>query len=164
MKPLEEPPERPPLPVARETWSFRRLIPSLGFVALVSIHEVLGCVAAILWYHDRSFVPMQVAWYCAWEFAVLAYFFANHLRIRGSLSRARLAAFWALQAAWFALGLWCYAAVFAAQAFAVEGVGGWLALAYLWAALAEDLGRPRPGRKNDDSYFSEIFKNPMTRE
>ena len=164
MNPIEEPAETAPapMPVPRESWSFRRLTSSLGFAALITIHELLGCAAAGLWYHDRSFVPMQVSWYCLWECALLAYFLSNHLRIRGTLSGPRLGIFWLLQVAWFALGLWCYGVVFAAQPFAIEGVGAWLVGAYLLAILSGDLGRAKSKRKNDDSYFSEIFKHPMS--
>jgi hypothetical protein len=166
MNPIEESAEaeRAWVPVPREAWSFRRLLPSLGFVALVATHEILGCAAAILWYHDRSFLPLQIAWYCVWETALLVHFVSNHVKIRGHLGPARLTLFWLIQAAWFTLGLWCFGVLFVAQPFAVEGVGAWLVGAYVLAAVAEDAGRPRTPPKGGDSYFMELLKHPMSQD
>jgi hypothetical protein len=64
---------------------------------------------------------------------------------------------------WFTLGLWCFGVLFAAQPFAVEGVGAWLVGAYVLAALTEDLGRPRTGRF-DTGYLNALLKRPMSEE
>jgi hypothetical protein len=163
MKPIEDPAGPPLVPVPRERRQWRRLLPSLGFVALVAVHETLGCAAALLCYRDRSFVALQVSWYCAWEAILLAYFVHNHVMHRGLMGAARLTAFWLAQTMWFTLGLWCFGVLFAAQPFAVEGVGAWLVGAYVLAALTEDLGRPRTGRF-DTGYLNALLKRPMSEE
>jgi len=164
MKPPEDAPAPVLVPIPRQARSLRSGLPFAGFIALVAVHEGLGCVTSLLWYHAESFVAIQTAWYCVWEAVLLAYFMANHFRIGSTLGIARLWAFWAVQAVWFALGLWFFAVLFVDQPFAVEGVGGWLVGAYLLAALSEGLGRAKSGRIGDDRYFAEVFKRPWSND
>lgn len=166
MKPLTEEGGPPLVPVAPERGRWRRLLPPLGFIGLFLAHELLGWAGAFYWYHDESFAAVQTAWYCAWEILLMAYFAVNHVRLRGRglMGPGRLFAFWALQAAWFAFGVWCFGVLFTGQPFAVEGVGAWLLVAYLLAALAEGAGRGAEGRGGNDKYFDELSKRPWKPE
>jgi hypothetical protein len=134
-----------------------RFPPSLGFMALVAVHEYLSYIAATRWMNDESFVAIQVGWYCLWELALLCFFLVNQLRIRSTLSRGRLLLFWSVQLLWFLLGLWCYGVLFADQPFAIAGVGAWLIVAFILALLCENQDNGETKKEKDDSYFFKTF-------
>jgi hypothetical protein len=162
MKPPQEEAGPRLVPVPPEAPRARRLLPVAGFITLFLVHELLGWAGAFYWYHDESFAAIRLGWYGAWEALLMGYFAVNHLRLRGQGGPGplRLALFWAIQAAWFALGAWCFGVLFEGQPFAVEGVGAWLAAAYLLAAVAEGAGRKEPPRGSKDAYFDALSKRP----
>jgi hypothetical protein len=157
MPPIADDPPPVLVPVPKQPFRIGRLLPHLGFVTLFVVHESLGCVAAWLWYHDASITALCCGWYALWQTALLIWLAVLQKRRKGPRpSRGRLALFWGVQAAWTALGFWCFGYLFRNEPFAVEGVGGWLAAAWVFAALCDGTGRPEEGRPVG-GYFEKVF-------
>jgi len=125
-------PEPPPRAARGQAWA----------VPLVSVLVALGHLGLIfagvqLYYDRHAFPRVQGAYLLAWEALLLAWLAAGQWRSRHFQGGSWLAFFWSVQAAWAALGLWCFGGWLGDLPLAVGAVPAWPLCGLAWAILIE---------------------------